>query len=213
MTRNDSQAGTRAAHRPPVIGLTGGIGSGKSTVAGFFADLGITVVDADQLAHALAEPGEPGHAAIVAAFGDEALNADGALDRAWLRRRIFSNPEDKQTLEDILHPLIRARMTALLDAASGPYSIAVIPLLLETGQTDMVDRILLVDIPEDLQLTRVAARDGLEVSAIRDIMATQADRATRLAAADDVLVNEGDRDSLKTAVKRLHTQYLQLAQA
>ena len=157
--------------------------------------------------------GEPGHAAIVAAFGDAVVTADGTLDRAWLRRRVFSNTEDKQTLEAILHPMIRTRMAALLDAASGPYSIAVIPLLLETGQTDMVDRILVVDLPEDLQLARVAARDGLEVSAIHDIMATQADRATRLAAADDVLVNEGDRDSLKAAVKRLHIQYLQLAQA
>ncbi|MDX1698804.1 MAG: dephospho-CoA kinase [Thiohalobacterales bacterium] len=207
------QAASPSRTRHPVIGLTGGIGSGKSTVAGCFAALGITVVDADQLARELVAPGKPAFRRIVATFGSQVVAADGSLDRAALRRRIYADPDDKQKLESILHPLIRARMQQLLAAAPGPYSIAVIPLLLETGQTDLVDRVLVVDASEALQRARVARRDGLSVSAISDIMASQVDRDTRLAAADDIISNDSDLDTLESRVSELHKDYLKLARA
>lgn len=213
MTHLKSQVAGDTEHRPLIIGLTGGIGSGKSTVAGYFSALGITVVDADRIAHELARPDQAAYAAIVAAFGDRSVAADGTLDRAFLRQRIYSDPEEKQKLESILHPRIRARMEALLQAAAGPYCIAVIPLLLETGQTDMVDRILVVDIGETLQRQRVIERDDLADDAITDIISAQADRASRLAAADDIITNDGDRDALRKQVDDLHDQYLELAQA
>lgn len=194
-----------------MIGLTGGIGSGKSTVAGYFADLGINIVDADQLAHALVEPGKPAFDSIVATFGNACLSPDGTLDRAWLRHRIHTNPEDKHKLEDILHPAIRARMTDLLNKSESPYTIAVIPLLLETGQTGLVDRILVVDVSEARQRTRVASRDGLPDDEITSIMKSQTDRSTRLSSADDVISNEQDLDSLHAQVETLHRHYLELA--
>lgn len=194
-----------------MIGLTGGIGSGKSTVAGYFADLGINIVDADQLAHALVEPGKPAFDSVVATFGNACLSADGTLDRAWLRHRIHTNPEDKHKLEDILHPAIRARMTDLLNKSESPYTIAVIPLLLETGQTGLVDRILVVDVSEARQRTRVASRDGLPDDEITSIMKSQTDRSTRLSSADDVISNEQDLDSLHAQVETLHRHYLELA--
>ena len=213
MTHHQTQATTGGRERPLVIGLTGGIGSGKSTVAGYFADLGITVVDADELAHALVAPGEPAFGAIVAAFGTASVSPDGTLDRAFLRRRIHTNSEDKQKLEHILHPAIRARMEQMLGDATSPYAIAVIPLLLETGQTDIVDRILVVDIPEALQHERVAGRDGLADNEIHDIMASQANRSTRLSSADDIISNDKDKDALRHRVNELHLQYLELAHA
>ena len=194
-----------------MIGLTGGIGSGKSTVAGYFADLGINIVDADQLAHALVKPGKPAFDSIVATFGNACLSPGGTLDRAWLRQRIHTNPEDKHKLEDILHPAIRARMTDLLNKSESPYSIAVIPLLLETGQTGLVDRILVVDVSEVQQRTRVASRDGLPDDEITNIMKSQTDRNTRLSSADDVISNEQDLDSLQAQVETLHRRYLELA--
>jgi dephospho-CoA kinase len=194
-----------------VIGLTGGIGSGKSTVAGYFKALGITIVDADQLAHALVEPGKPAFDSIVASFGPACVSPDGTLDRAWLRHRIHTNPKDKHKLENILHPAIRARMSKLLDQSKSPYSIAVIPLLLETGQADLVDRILVVDISEAQQRTRVASRDGLSNDEISNIMKSQTDRDTRLSSADDVISNERGLDALQAQVKTLHEQYLELA--
>lgn len=213
MTHLKSQTTGDARCRPLIIGLTGGIGSGKSTIAGFFAELGITIVDADRLAHELVSPDQPAFADIVAAFGSRSVAADGTLDRAFLRQRIYSNTEDKQKLESILHPRIRARMEALLQAASGPYCVAVIPLLLEAGQTDMVDRVLVVDIAETLQRRRVGERDELSDDAIADIMSSQVDRATRLSAADDTISNDGDLDALRNQVTALHARYLKIAQA
>ncbi|MGB5261662.1 MAG: dephospho-CoA kinase [Gammaproteobacteria bacterium] len=213
MTQHQPQATGDTERRPLIIGLTGGIGCGKSTVARLFEALGITVVDADRLAHELVSPDQPAFAAIVTAFGEQAVTTDGTLDRAWLRQRIYSNPEDKQKLESILHPRIRARMQALLQAAGGPYCVAVIPLLLESGQTDMVDRVLVVDSPEVLQYRRVAERDDLPEKQIRDIISAQADRATRLAAADDLITNDSDMDALSKQVNTLHAQYLELAHA
>ena len=212
MTQQNAQAVGSNKRRPLIIGLTGGIGSGKSTVANFFAENGITIVDADRLAHELVEPDQPAFADIVAIFGTSCVTAEGTLDRAWLRRQIHTDPDSKQKLESILHPRIRARMRTLLKAASSPYCIAVIPLLVETGQADLVDRTLVVDIPESLQRLRVAARDGLSDTEITDILSSQADRSTRLAAADEVINNEGDRALLRAQVDKLHAYYLTLAQ-
>ncbi len=211
MTQKDAKAVGNNKRRPLIIGLTGGIGSGKSTVANFFAEYGITIVDADRLAHELVEPDQPAFADIVAIFGTPCVTPEGTLDRAWLRRRIHSDPDSKQKLESVLHPRIRARMRTLLKAASSPYCIAVIPLLVETGQADLVDRTLVVDIPESLQRLRVAARDGLSDNEITDILSSQADRSTRLAAADEVINNAGDMAVLKTQVDKLHAYYLALA--
>ena len=142
MTQHKARTDNHDNHRPLVIGLTGGIGSGKSTVANFFAEHGITIVDADRLAHELVKPDQSAYAEVVASFGALSVAADGTLNRAWLRQQIHANPESKQKLESILHPRIRARMQTLLAAAPGPYCIAVIPLLVETGQSDLVDRTL-----------------------------------------------------------------------
>ena len=210
MTQHNVQANDPDKPRPLVIGLTGGIGSGKTTVADFFAEHGITIVDADRLAHELVEPGQAAYAAVVASFGKRCVAADGTLDRAWLRQQIHTNPDSKQKLESILHPLIRDRMQALLANAPGPYCIAVIPLLVEAGQADLVDRTLVVDLPESLQRQRVAARDALSDEEITHILSSQADRSTRLATADDVINNEGDMASLRTQVEKLHAYYLTL---
>lgn len=198
------------SRRPLVVGLTGGVGSGKSTVAGLFSTLGVPVLDADQLTRELVRPGEPALAAIAAHFGPDCLQTDGTLDRAWMRRKIFSDPDSKQRLEDILHPAVRQRMQDWVSEIRAPYCILVIPLLLETGQTDLVDRVLVVDIPEKEQLKRVAARDSLSHNAVSSIMATQADRQSRLAAADDIIDNDTDPATLQQRVADLHRQYLEL---
>lgn len=195
--------------RPLVVGLTGGIGSGKSTVAQLFAELGVPVIDADRLARELVTPGQPTLDEIVARFGSDCLRSDGTLDRAWLRQRIFSDPPGKQQLEAILHPKIRQRMQQLIAEIRAPYCIVVIPLLLETHQTDLVDRIVVVDLPEKEQLKRVAARDNLPHHVILDIMSTQADRETRLAAADDIIDNVTDLATLGKRIRELHMQFME----
>jgi dephospho-CoA kinase len=192
-----------------VVGLTGGIGSGKSTVAGRFADLGVPVIDADRLARELVTPGEPAFNEILGYFGNDCLLADGSLDRAWLRQRIFSDPPAKQRLEAILHPRIRQRMQELIAEIRAPYCIVVIPLLLETRQTDLVDRIVVVDLPEKEQIKRVAARDSLPHHVILDIMATQTNRETRLAAADDIIDNDTDPATLDKRIQELHMQFME----
>lgn len=196
---------------PLVIGLTGGIGSGKSSCAALFSRLGVPVIDADELAHALVAPGEPALADIITEFGPEYLAADGSLDRGKLRQRVFAEPASRHRLEAILHPVIRNKIKEFVDSLQAPYCIVSIPLLLETGQTDLVDRILVVDIPEALQLSRAAARDGLAIDAIRPVLETQADRSTRLAAADDVISNTGSLDELAAIVQALHEKYLSLS--
>jgi dephospho-CoA kinase len=208
-----STANTRiGTHRPPlVVGLTGGIGSGKSTVSAAFASLGVPVIDADQLAHQLVEPGQAALDEIREIFGERCITADGHLDRAFIRQRVFSNRDEKQKLESILHPRIRDRIVAWIAGLESPYCIVVIPLLLETGQTDLVDRVLVVDTPENEQLTRVAARDGLSHNAVLAIMDSQTDRETRLAAADDIIDNSSDIASLESRVKTLHSYYLELS--
>ncbi|MEA3642448.1 MAG: dephospho-CoA kinase [Lamprobacter sp.] len=195
------------------IALTGGIGSGKSTVAEAFAGLGIIVSDADAISHQLTRPGGEALPAIAAAFGAEMLDATGALDRARMREQVFRDPAARRRLESILHPLIRTRMLAETETISSPYALLMIPLLLETGQQALVDRVLVVDLPEALQIARVQARNGLEPGQIKRIIASQVSRTERLAAADDVIDNSGDQHRLRPQVERLHQAYLRLASA
>jgi dephospho-CoA kinase len=195
------------------VALTGGIGSGKSTVANLFADLGVPVIDADAVAHALTVPGEPAVGEIAAAFGPEVVDAAGGLDRAALRRVVFDNPIERQRLEALLHPRIRARMLEALAAVQGPYALLAIPLLFETGQTDLADRTLVVDLPEETQVQRVRQRSGLSDAEVRCIIAAQVPRAVRLAGADDVIDNSGPPEALGPAVEVLHRSYLAMALA
>lgn len=194
-----------------VIGLTGGIGSGKTTVSDRFAALGVPVIDADLVAREVVEPGQPGLARVIGHFGPDLLTNEGRLDRDRLRQRVFSDPEARQALEAILHPLIRARMQERLAALRTPYAILAIPLLTETGRRDLVDRILVVDIPEAQQLERVQRRNGMDREEIRAILAAQSSRSKRLAIADDIIDNSGDLPALVAQIDRLHGEYLRLA--
>ncbi len=193
------------------IGLTGGIGSGKSAVADRFAVLGVPVLDADRIAHELVRPGHSALAEIVDAFGPSLLTADGHLDRGALRERVFAAPEDRKRLERILHPRIHAALGAALKDIDAPYVVLVIPLLLETGRLDLVDRILVVEAPEALRIHRVMDRDGMDAEQIRAIIATQAGPDQRRKAADDLIENRGSLRHLYHRVDRLHRHYLQLA--
>jgi dephospho-CoA kinase len=195
------------------IGLTGGIASGKSTVTQRLAELGVPVIDADVASRSVVEPGKPGLAHVVERFGRQVLDADGRLDRKALRALIFNDPTSRQALDAILHPLIRADMEQQAAEAKGPYVVMAVPLLIEGGNArERVDRILVVDADETLQIERVQARDGSSADQARAIIASQASRAARLAAADDVLLNSGTVADLRQAVDRLHEKYLQLAQ-
>lgn len=195
-----------------VVGLTGGIGSGKSEVANGFARFGVEIVDADVLAHELAAPGADGYTEIVAAFGAAMLLPGGELDRAKLRQRAFDDVDARLRLESILHPKISARARDAVTRWRGPYGILVVPLLLEKrGLGEMVDRILVVDCPEQEQVRRVRARSGLTEAEVRAIMATQLDRTRRLALADDILDNSGFREALAPQVDILDRRYRELA--
>jgi dephospho-CoA kinase len=199
-----------------VVGLTGGIGSGKSAAAEYFSVLGATVIDADAIAHELTRPAGGAIPAIKKTFGCEALAADGSLDRAAMRRLVFGNPERRGKLEAILHPLIRATSEARCDAAwkaGVPYVMMVIPLLVESGNfQNRFDRIVVVDCPEALQVKRVMARSGLTAAEVEAIMAVQASRQARLNAADDVITNDSDLDALQVQVAALHEKYYVLAE-
>ena len=195
------------------VALTGGIASGKSTVANLFAELGVPLIDTDVIAREVVEPGRPALAAIVAAFGPGVLDAQGCLDRRHMRERIFADPAAKQRLEAILHPAIRAEMERQSQVAGGPYQLLVIPLLAESGRRDHVDRVLLVDVPEALQVERLALRDGVSREQAEAALNAQATRAERLAIADDVIQNSGRVDELKQQVRALHGKYLQFATA
>jgi dephospho-CoA kinase len=195
-----------------VLGVTGGIGSGKTAVTDAFAALGIDVIDADIAARVVVEPGTPALAEIARHFGAQILLATGALDRAALRTVIFSNPTEKQWLEQLLHPLIGAEIRRRIDVASSPYVVFVSPLLIETNQHKFCDRILVVDVPEDVQLQRTITRDRNDPEQVKRIIAAQASRTQRLARADDVLENTGSLTQLQQRVAELHRQYLQLAQ-
>jgi dephospho-CoA kinase len=193
------------------VALTGGIGSGKSTVANLFGALGVPVIDADVVAHALTLPGRPTVWEIARTFGPGLVDAAGTLDRVALRHFVFADPTQRVRLEGLLHPRIRARMREDLDAARGPYALLVIPLLFETGQTDLADRILVVDLHEAEQLRRVRRRSGLADAEIQRILDAQVPRATRLAGADDVIDNSGPCEALGPTVEALHRSYLRMA--
>lgn len=198
-----------------IVGLTGGIGSGKSAAAGFFANLGAAVVDTDVVAHEFTAPGGAAMAEIRAAFGTAVVAENGALDRAAMRRLVFSDATAKDRLEDILHPLIRAESQSRCERAlaqGAPYAVLVVPLLVESGNyRSRVSRVAVVDCAESTQVARVMARSGLAREEILRIMAAQATRAERLAAADDTLNNDADIPGLRAQVAALHRKYLLLA--
>jgi dephospho-CoA kinase len=199
-----------------VIALTGGIGSGKSTVAAILEELGAKLIDTDAIAHQLTGPGQPGTQAITDAFGPGYLDAQGALDRPRMRSLVFSDPSAKITLESKLHPMIRAEVRRRVDnaelAGQAPYIVIAVPLLIESGAyRDVVERILVVDCAESTQVERVMQRSGLDAAAVRAIMAHQATRDERLCHADDIVNNDADLISLRTNVTNLHHKYLALA--
>jgi dephospho-CoA kinase len=197
--------------RPLQIGLTGGIASGKSTVAGLFAALGVPVIDADQIARDVVAPGSALLGRLVAHFGAGVLAAGGELDRRALRERIFAHPAERAALEALMHPAIMAELRRRADAAGGAYQILSLPLLVEHNLRSSVDRVLLVDCAEALQLQRVQIRDGVTLAQARAVLDAQASRAARLALADDVIVNDGSLDRVRRQVEVLHTRYGTLA--
>jgi dephospho-CoA kinase len=194
-----------------VIALTGGIGSGKSAVASHLESLNVPVIDADQLAHQLVKPGSPALLEIQATFGHELVDANGVLNRPVLRKIVFDNPQQRKRLEDILHPRIRGTMEAWIAKQTAPYVVLVIPLLFETDQMSLADRVLVVDCEESIQIERVLQRDQLAREQIQQIMASQVGRQTRLQGADDVIENNGSLDELIEATERLHNDYLKMA--
>ena len=197
-----------------VVGLTGGIGSGKSAAAAEFERLGATVVDTDAIAHELTQSGAPAIAEIQKLFGPGLLEASGAMDRKKMRDRVFADPAARKKLEGLLHPLIREESSRRIARAQGPYVIHVVPLLVESPDyRSRVDRVLVVDAPEEIQVERVRRRGGLGEDEVRAIVAAQASRAQRLAAADDVIENRGTIDALREQVAALHRKYLEYSKA
>lgn len=195
-----------------VVGLTGGIGSGKSTVADLFVEQGATLVDTDAIAHELTAVGGAAMPALIAEFGAEAATAEGAMDRAAVRRLVFADPSARIRLEGILHPLIRQLSAERCRAANSPYVVLAVPLLVESGTyRERCDRILVVDCPESLQIERVMARNGMPVDEVKAIMAAQATRQQRLDVANDVVVNDADQAKLHAQVDALHRKYLMLS--
>lgn len=196
-----------------VVGITGGIGSGKSAVTDHLETLRITVVDADKVARVVVEPGTPGLAAIAEHFGEDILLADGRLDRAALRKIVFDNPDERKVLEGITHPRIRDEISRQLSEANSPYVVLSSPLLLESGQNTFADYVVVVDVPEEVQLTRTMARDDNSEAFVKQIMAAQLDRKTRLSRADTSIMNDGSLEALYERVKKLHEDLLARAAA
>ncbi len=195
------------------VGLTGGIASGKTTVANLFAALGVPIVDTDVLAREVLEPGKPLLDEVIGHFGAGVQQPDGSLDRRALRAKVFADPAERRWLEERTHPAIRARTDAECDAARGPYVIVAIPLLAETGGTDRFDRVLVVDADPAVQLARLQARDGSTRAEAERILAAQATRAARLDVADDVIRNDGDLAALRDQVAALHRGYVAAAKS
>ncbi len=196
-----------------IIGLTGGIGSGKTAVSDAFARRGAPIIDTDIIAREVVAPGQPALAEIVARFGPACVDSQGRLDRAYLRRVVFADPALRRCLESILHPRIRQALRERLAVIRAPYCLVVVPLLVETGMTDMAHRILVVDVPETFQIQRVMARDQVTEDQARRVLAAQAPRAQRLALADDVIDNSKDLATLDAQVAALHEKYIALANA
>lgn len=196
-----------------IVGLTGGIGSGKSAAAKRFQHHGIASINADQTARDVVAPGEPALSSIAEHFGQTILLPSGELDRSTLRKIVFNDPSEKSWLESLLHPLIRQRITRFLRSASSPYALLETPLLVETNQRELVDKIVVVDVPESIQIARTMARDNNDEQLVRAIIAAQANRQDRLKAAHFVLDNSGDLTQLYQQVDRLHQQLLTLITA
>lgn len=194
-----------------VVGLTGGIGSGKTTVANLFHDLGVQSVDADLVAREVVMPGEPALASIVQHFGADILQHDDQLDRAALRARIFANKAEKQWLNQLLHPLIRQRMLQQLAACTSDYALLIAPLLLENNLQIYADRVLVVDVPEELQLSRTMQRDQVPAEQVQNILNSQISRPERLRLADDVVLNTVPVFALQSQIQQLHSRYQQFA--
>jgi dephospho-CoA kinase len=196
-----------------VVGITGGIGSGKSAVTDHLETLGITVVDADKVARVVVEPGTSGLAAIADHFGTDILLADGSLDRAALRKIVFDNPDERGVLEGITHPRIREEIARQLSETTSPYVVLSSPLLLESGQNAVADYVVVVDLPEEVQLSRTMARDDNSETLVKQIMAAQLDRQTRLSRADTSIMNDGSLEALYERVEKLHDDLLARATA
>lgn len=194
-----------------VVGLTGGIGSGKTAVSDAFARRGVPVIDTDIIARELVAPGQPALDEIVAQFGPQCLDTNGGLDRGFLRQKVFADPRLRQQLEAILHPRIRQAVHDRVAELEVPYCLVVIPLLVEAGMGDLVHRVLVVDVPEELQIRRVRARDRVDEAQVRKILSAQASQEQRLEQADDVIVNDADLATLDAQVADLHKKYLALA--
>jgi dephospho-CoA kinase len=192
------------------VGLTGGIGSGKSTAAALFAGHGVPVIDADEIARQLVAPGQPAYQEILQDFGNELVSTSGNLDRDRLRSIVFNDPEKRQRLEGILHPLVRREIQRQTQRLQAPYCIIVIPLLIEANQRDLVDRVLVIDTDEALQLQRVVERSRLTNDEVRKIIGAQLNRSERLRHADDVILNNTDLGQLRASVDALHERYLAL---
>lgn len=193
------------------VGLTGGVACGKTTVADMFASLGAGVVDTDAIARDVVAPGSAALAEIAAEFGSEVIDDSGHLDRALMRRLVFADAARRKTLEGILHPRIRERTLAQIDALKAPYALVVVPLLFETGFDELVDRAVVVDCPLDTQLERLTSRDDVDEQTAQGMLAAQLDRQSRVARGDDVIDNGGDRATTRAQVEALHQRYLQLA--
>jgi dephospho-CoA kinase len=193
------------------VGLTGGIGSGKTTISKLFSKFNVPVIDADNVAHQLVQPGQSALIEICKIFGNEVLRPDGYLDRAYLRESIFSDPHQKLKLEALLHPLIFADMQERINQMGSPYCIAIIPLLFETKRTDFVNRILIIDCPVETQINRVKLRDGLTHERIQSIINSQVSREYRITHADDVISNSDSIGGLAEQVKKLHNLYLSIS--
>ncbi len=193
-----------------VIGITGGIGCGKTAVTDYLAAKGIVIADADVAARIVVEPGQPALKEIAEHFGEHLIQADGQLDRRALRNIIFNNTEERRWLEQLLHPLVNQQLRTELTEASSPYTVLVSPLLVEAGQQGLADRVMVIDVPEEVQISRTMERDNTPREQVAAILATQATRKQRLAIADDIVDNSGSLEALHQQLDELHKRYLQL---